>query len=191
MKFRDNYFAINHKIHDLVANVDIDKLYNISKEIIRIKENKKKLIIVGNGGSHAIAEHISTDISRTLSLPALSFSSTSLNTCFANDYEYQNAVSKYIQNFSNSGDLIILISSSGESENMINGANTAKKLNLKLVTLTGFEIDNRLSSLGDINIQIPIKHYNIVENSHQIILTTILDIINQNIIPMDLNYPKK
>ena len=180
--FSNEFLVINQKIHDLIANVDIEKVNNISKEIIRIKDTNKKIIIAGNGGSHAIAEHISTDFSRTLSRPALSFSSTSMNTCFANDYEYQNALSKYIQTFSTSGDLIILISSSGESQNMINGAKTAKNLNLKLVTLTGFEKNNRLSSLGDINIQIPIKHYNIVENSHQIILTTILDVINRNTI---------
>lgn len=178
--FSNNYLAINQKIFDLVSKVDIKKVIKISEELISIKDSNKKLIIAGNGGSHAVAEHISTDISRTLSLPALCFSSTSLNTCFANDYKYQNSLSKYIETFSNIGDLVILISSSGESENMINGAIIAKKLNLKLVTLTGFETDNRLCSLGDINIQIPIRHYNIVENSHQIILTTILDIINQN-----------
>ena len=180
--FSSKYLDITKKIYDLVANVDIKKVNKITEEIIRIKDLNKKLIIAGNGGSHAIAEHISTDISRTLSLPALCFSSTSLNTCFANDYKYQNGLSKYIQTFSNSGDLIILISSSGESENMINGAKIAKKLNLRLVTFTGFEKNNRLCSLGDINIQIPIRHYNIVENSHQIILTTILDIINDNTI---------
>ena len=105
-----------------------------------------------------------------------------VNYLFSNDYSYKNSLSKFIEIYSLEGDLIILISSSGESENIIRAAKKAISQNLTLITLTGFKDDNTLSKLGNININIPIEHYNIVENTHQIILTTCLDIINNNII---------
>ena len=180
--FKENYKKIVNEINKLLLKTDQNLLEEISNEILIRKENKKNILIFGNGGSQAIASHISTDITNTLNIPSLSFSSNSLATCFSNDYSYELSISRFIEIFSSKDDLVILISSSGESENMINAAKICKSLKLKLVTLTGFNKDNRLNKYGDYRIHIPICHYNIVENAHQIILTTILDIVNKNII---------
>ena len=180
--FEQNFKLIINKINKLLLNIDQSLLVKLTDEMIKRIENKKKIIILGNGGSQAIASHISTDIARTCNSPSISCESSSLITCFSNDYSYKNSLSKFIEIYSLEGDLIILISSSGESENIIRAAKKAISQKLTLVTLTGFKKDNTLSQLGNINIHIPIEHYNIVENTHQIILTTCLDIINNKII---------
>ena len=96
-------------------------------------------------------------------------------TCFSNDYGYENWVAKAIEFYADKGDLIILISSSGTSKNIINGARKAKKMNCHLVTFSGFRKNNALSKLGDYNFWVDSKSYNFIENTHQIWLLSIID----------------
>ena len=164
------------------ANIDsltekkITKLYNL---ILKIKKNKKKLIIAGNGGSAAIASHFSVDITKNAKVRCVNFNESDLITCFSNDYGYENWVKKAIEFYSDRGDLVILISSSGKSLNMINAAKFCRKKRNKLITFTGFDTKNSLRKLGDINFWINSKNYNIVENSHQYWLLTLVDLITK------------
>ena len=73
--------------------------------------------------------------------------------------------------------MIILISSSGSSKNIVKAAQTAKKLNLKVVTFTGFSENNPLKSIGNLNFWLPSKAYNIIENTHSIWITSVIDMI--------------
>ena len=99
-------------------------------------------------------------------------------TCFSNDYGYDKWVEKAIEFYSDEGDILILISSSGSSKNMINAANYAKKNKIKsIITLTGHKEDNPLKKLGDINFWVNSAAYNHVENIHQIILLSLVDLI--------------
>ncbi|MDB9776846.1 SIS domain-containing protein [Alphaproteobacteria bacterium] len=158
-------------------SLDVNQLLTIKNLFIDVKNNNSKIIIVGNGGSAAIASHVSIDLTKTLNIRSITFNESSLITCLANDYGYENWVSQALSNYATDKDLIVLISSSGQSLNMINAANKAKKLNLNLLTLTGFDKNNPLSLLGDINLWVDSKNYNIVENVHQITLLSILDLI--------------
>ena len=119
-----------NELKNLISNNLNLKL--IQKLILVLKKIKKKnkIMIFGNGGSAAIANHFMTDMSKNTNIKCISLSDTSLITCLANDYGYENLNQKYIEYCGNSGDVLIAISSSGESKNMINACKKAKKLNL-------------------------------------------------------------
>jgi len=100
-------------------------------------------------------------------------------TCMANDFGYEYVYEKGIEMFADQGDILIAISSSGNSENIIRATNKAKEKGCKTITLSGFKEDNKLRELGDINIYIPKEHYGYVELCHQIILHMITDTIGE------------
>ena len=108
---------------------------------------------------------------------ATNFNEADLITCFANDYGYERLFEKAIQFYGDEGDLVILISSSGSSANVVNAAKYAKQLKMKVITLSGFENDNPLKKEGDINFWVNSKAYNHVENVHQILLLMLVDLV--------------
>ena len=111
------------------------------------------------------------------SIRSVNFNEADLITCFSNDYGYDYWVEKTIDFYHQEKDVVILISSSGESMNMINAAKFAKQKKLKVITFTGHSKNNKLSLLGDFNFWINSKAYNFIENTHQIWLLTICDLI--------------
>ena len=156
----------------------IKSLINIRDLLLEVKSHNKKVLIFGNGGSAAIASHFSVDLTKNARLRCLNFNEADLITCFANDYGFEHWVEKAIAFYGDDGDLLILISSSGQSENMLNGVKAARNGNFKsVVTLSGFAKDNPLSQLGDINLWLDSRAYNFVENVHQIWLLAIVDLI--------------
>ncbi len=175
--FYKNYFQI-FKNTITFSDENLRKIGEIEKLILKVKKEKKKILIFGNGGSAAIASHFSIDCNNKLKIKCLNFNEASILTCFSNDYGYENWVKKALEQFSEKGDLVILISSSGESKNMIFASKFTKIKKIKTVTLTGFNKKNTLSKSGYIDIWINSKVYNFVENSHQIILLSIIDSIS-------------
>jgi D-sedoheptulose 7-phosphate isomerase len=155
----------------------INKIIKITSELKRIKKKNKKVIIFGNGGSAAIANHFTIDLTKVCNIRCVNFNESSLLTCFSNDYGYENWVKKALEFYLDKEDLVIFISSSGKSKNIINGCGYAKKKNSFVVTLTGFNNNNPLNRLGDINFWVNSKKYNMVENVHQIFLLSIVDYI--------------
>ena len=107
----------------------------------------------------------------------VNFNEPNLITCFSNDYGYSNWVKKAIESYLDRGDVLILISSSGKSQNMINAADIAKNKGIKLITFSGFKKNNSLSKRGKYNIWVNSRVYNFVENIHQIQLLAIVDLI--------------
>ena len=100
-------------------------------------------------------------------------------TCFSNDFGYDNWIVKSLKPHATKNDLLILISSSGMSKNIVNAAKFAKKKGIKIVTLSGFDKNNSLKKLGNINFWIDSKSYNIVEMSHHIILVSAIDFLKK------------
>ncbi len=156
----------------------IEKLIKVRNLLLEVRENNKKVLIFGNGGSAAISSHFSVDITKNAGVRCLNFNEADLITCFANDYGFEHWVEKAIDFYGDEGDLLIVISSSGSSQNMLNGVNAARNGNFKaVVTLSGFADNNPLNQLGDINLWVDSKAYNFVENIHQIWLLIIVDLI--------------
>ena len=173
-----NYFeSFYNELGIRALDADEKDLKAISDMSLRVKDKNSKIIIVGNGGSAGIASHIAIDFTKAIQIRAVTFNDSSLLTCFGNDYGYSFWVEKAIEFYAKPDDLIILISSSGQSENMILGAKKASNMGLDLVTLSGFKDNNPLRSLGSINLYTRSNVYNIVENIHQIWLTAVIDFI--------------
>ena len=157
---------------------DVSKeILSMKEMLIKVKNSGKKVIISGNGGSAALASHVSVDFTKVGGIRTINFNESDLITCFANDFGYDNWVAKAVEFYGDEGDLVILVSSSGNSMNMINAARSANKLGLEVITFTGFNINNPLKQEGAINFWLDSKAYNVVENTHQIWLLMICDLI--------------
>ena len=169
--FFKNYFTL---LSEKITSVDSNFLHEASKKILALRGDNK-IIIVGNGGSANIASHMAVDFTNACKIPAITFSEQGLITCFSNDYGFENWVSKALEAYAKEGDLIILISSSGESQNIINAAKTAQQKGLDIITFSGFKKNNRLSSLGQQNFWVGSSDYNIVEMTHHIWLVAIAE----------------
>ena len=166
----------NKSIYELINSVNANFIEQSVQLIQRSIHNKSKVYIVGNGGSASIASHVSVDFSKVARVPSSTFNNYNLITCFANDYGYENWVVEAIKAYTNINDLIILISSSGTSKNIVNAAQYCKDNNIDLITLSGFTKDNPLSTLGNVNFHIESTEYNYIEMSHHIILVALVDI---------------
>lgn len=152
--------------------VDIPDAYN---DIFN-RLTMRKLFFIGNGGSAAIASHMTIDYSKNGGYKAIAFNDASALTCLANDYSYEDVFSKQIEKWADENDMLFAISSSGKSPNILNACLAAKKKNCFIVTLSAFEPTNPLRGLGDINFYVPISEYGFAEISHLSILHSILDL---------------
>ena len=173
-KFFENYFdCIKSKLTDL----NISYLKKSAKIITNTNICNGKVIIFGNGGSAAIASHASVDFTKAANIRCVNFNEASILTCFSNDYGYENWVDKALSFYADPNDLVILISSSGASKNIVNGALRARKMNLPIITFSGFSNENPLKKLGDINFWVDSDNYNFIETIHQTWCLSIIDYI--------------
>ncbi len=136
-----------------------------------------KMIFIGNGASAAIASHMSTDFWKNGGIRAVAFNDGSLLTCISNDYGTPHLFEKPVEMFADKGDVLFAISSSGRSENILKGVQAARSAGGHVITLSGFQPDNPLCSLGDINFYVPAEEYGPVEILHHSICHCILDTI--------------
>jgi D-sedoheptulose 7-phosphate isomerase len=137
----------------------------------------KKIILIGNGGSASICSHLATDYTKNAGIPALAFNDPVFLTAISNDFGFDQVFVKLIESFSQESDIVIAISSSGESENIIKGVNRAKEMGCKVITFSGFNQGNRLRAIGDFNFYIPENKYGLAEIAHMTINHFIADLI--------------
>ena len=176
LQFLKSYF--NSFIKLLDNENYFQDLVNVKNILMDTKSKGKKILIFGNGGSAAIASHFSVDLTKNAKIRCTNYNEYDLLSCFANDYGYEKWVEKSLEFYADEGDSLFLISASGNSQNMINAAYFAKKNKInKIITFTGNDKDNRLSKLGDINFWVNSKSYNLIENTHQALLLSIVDLI--------------
>tara|TARA_B100000941_G_C28344194_1_gene468309 strand:+ start:42 stop:608 length:567 start_codon:yes stop_codon:yes gene_type:complete len=174
--FLNNYFQNLIKLINYKDQTD--KLIEVKNIILETKNQKNKTMIFGNGGSAAISSHFSVDLTKNAKVRCVNFNESDLLTCFSNDFGYERWVEKAIEFYGDKNDVIILISAGGESKNMLNAVPAAKKIGIrKIITFTGNNKDNSLSRLGDINFWVDSKAYNHIENIHQILLLSLVDLI--------------
>ena len=155
-----------------------DGIEEVSKLILLQANSGFKLMFIGNGASAAISSHMSTDFWKTCGIRAVAFNDSSLLTCLGNNFGYQYIFEKSIEMFADRGDILVAISSSGKSENILRGVNSAKSKDCSVITLSGFKDDNPLSSAGDFNFYVPAQEYGPVEVIHHSICHCILNVIS-------------
>ncbi|MDP1801705.1 MAG: SIS domain-containing protein [Bacteroidota bacterium] len=149
-------------------------------ESIKLVKDCKRIFFIGNGGSNAICSHMMEDYAKIAGYPTFAFSDAALITCFANDYGFENAMVEWLKIHFTEGDLLVAISSSGNSPNINNSVDFVNSKKGKVITLSGFENNNKLVNKGNINFWLDAKSYGIVECYHQTILHIILDELHAN-----------
>lgn len=141
----------------------------------RLRNANQALFVLGNGGSAGVASHAVTDFFNVGGLRATTLHESSLLTCMSNDYGYENAYARMIAQMARADDMLIAISSSGQSMNIRNAAEQATQVGASVVTLSGFNTNNPLRELGDTNFWVDSQDYGLVEIGHQFILHNIAD----------------
>jgi len=135
-----------------------------------------KLMFIGNGGSAGICSHMATDFSKNGGIRSLAFNDSSFLTCLGNDLGYENIFAKQVEFHGSNGDLLIAISSSGKSPNILKAVEVAYQKNTAVITLSGFGKDNPLRKMGSLNFYLDDVNYGFVELGHLALLHAILDI---------------
>jgi D-sedoheptulose 7-phosphate isomerase len=157
-------------------SVPIDEgIDSVVEVITSLKDGGGKALLIGNGGSAAIVSHVHNDLCKSVGVRAISFQDVPLLTAVANDHGYQTVFHRLVELWADPLDLLIAVSSSGESENIVKTAVLARDKGCRLVTFTGFGPGNRLRRLGDLNIYAPASDYGYVEMAHSLIAHCITD----------------
>lgn len=142
----------------------------------KLRETKRKIYFLGNGASAAFANHMALDFSKNGKILSRSLSDSALLTALSNDYSFENAMLEFLKiEGLTKDDLVITISSSGNSPNIISVLNYCKENNINSLALSGLKNDNKSIELANYSIYVPMKTYGMVECIHQIFLHLILD----------------
>lgn len=177
-----NYFAHLGALGTQVEASDRGSLINTGQAFaeavdiaLRVRSRGERVFFVGNGGSAAIASHMTTDWLKNGGFSALCFNDGAQLTCLSNDLGYDNTFAVPIERHGREGDLLIAISSSGKSANILAAVSAARKVRAHVITLSGFRADNPLRQMGDLNFYLPETRYGFVEIGHLTICHAILD----------------
>jgi len=166
-RYREGLFETDQK----------SQLIELKELFVKTQKAGKKVIFLGNGGSAAMASHCAVDFTKNAGIRCINFNEADLITCFANDYGYEKAFEYALRFYADPGDVAVLISSSGKSQNMVNAAAYANGADLMTVTFTGFKPSNPLKQLGKLNFHLESEAYNVIEMVHHIWLLAVCDLI--------------
>lgn len=172
-----NYGLLNSKYFNSNIEIKPELFFKEIKDIMhQLRESKSKIYFFGNGASAAFANHMALDFSKNGKILSRSLSDSALLTALSNDYTFEGAMVEYLKiEGVTKNDLIISISSSGNSPNVVNVLNYCKENNFKSLALSGLKENNKSIELANYSIYVPMKTYGMVECIHQVFLHTILD----------------
>jgi D-sedoheptulose 7-phosphate isomerase len=159
-----------------ILKSEIDNIKLKTNELKSLVTQFKKIIILGNGGSNAISSHISVDYTKFLKIPTTTFTNTSMLTAYTNDYGQDKAYKYFLSDFYTPDTLIIFISSSGNSKNILNAASYCETCSIPFMALSGFDSNNKLNQTNAIfKYHVPHNSYGVVELAHEIMLHSIIN----------------
>lgn len=173
----NNYIISYQKmLNDALNQINLFSLEEVKRSLLSCANNNKTIFVCGNGGSSAISEHLSCDHmkgirtdtevhTKVISLT----SNVSLLTAIANDFGYEYVFSKQLEWYGSENCVLFVISSSGNSKNVVTAIKTAKELNIKTISFVGFD-GGECKKLSDICIHVNSNNYGIVEDCHQILM---------------------
>lgn len=156
-RMQEHQAAVNGLINDPVQLAAIEKMAMICKAAIR---DGHKILLCGNGGSAADSQHIAAEfvgrfVKERCGLPAIALTTdTSILTAIGNDYGYDEVFRRQVEALGREGDVLIGISTSGNSGNIVKAFEQAKKQGVKTLTLTG-QKDSKMSALADVTLKVP------------------------------------
>lgn len=172
-------------------SLDLAELDKIIEILLKAYKENRQVFVIGNGGSASLASHFACDLSKgTLQnayddkekrFKVISLTdNTALMTAYSNDLAYEHVFSQQLRNLLSEGDVVIGISSSGNSKNIINAINLAKKNRAVTVGLLGFD-GGKLRDIVDFKILVNNYNYGIVEDSHSVLQHIICSVIRKTL----------
>ena len=173
----DNILATDNQGLPLVLEEALESTIDM---ITEKSQEGGQLLFIGNGGSAAISSHMATDFWKNAGIRATAFNDSVLLTCISNDHGYKYVFEKAIEMHGTGRDILIAISSSGRSENILRGVFAAQEKKMAIITFSGFDKNNLLRGKGDINFYVPASHYGRVEVIHHALCHCLIDVIIKN-----------
>lgn len=144
------------------------------------KKASTNMFLFGNGGSSGIVSHAAVDFMNACGFRAMALTDNSLLTCQANDFGYENVFRQPLKTMLREGDVVLGVSSSGKSPNIINGCTYAHENGAYVITFSGFKADNPLRQTGDINFWLGAEDYGVVEIGHSLLIHILTDELMQH-----------
>jgi D-sedoheptulose 7-phosphate isomerase len=177
----ENIKGYLNRLHATIDELPTDRLAALGEMLYRAYRNEKQVFTLGNGGSASTASHMAADLSKNTIGPnmrrfrVLSLNdNTSMLTALANDLGYENVFSEQLKSLVRAGDVLIVVSASGNSPNVLNAIRCAQLHCAEVAAIVGFT-GGEAARLADLAIVIPADHYGIVEDLHLIINHIIVD----------------
>lgn len=136
--------------------------------------------VIGNGGSAGIASHFSSDLMKACQVPSQTLYDSNLMTCLSNDWGYDQVFSYPLSKLLKPNDLLVAISSSGKSPNILKAVGIAQSKKIPIITLSGFLENNPLRQSGHLNFWINQCDYGLVETAHFFLLHTLIDLCDKS-----------
>lgn len=143
--------------------------------IAALRASQRRQFMCGNGASSTLSNHLALDWSKNAGVITMAFSDSALLTAVGNDLGYEEVFATPLRWHAQKADMLVTISSSGNSPNVLRAIEIARELGLSVVTLSGLRPDNKSRALGDLNFYVPAKTYGVVECVHHVLLHLCLD----------------
>jgi len=159
---------------DLNANEGFVRLAELT---LQVNSEGGTIYFLGNGASASMASHFSADMAKTGGIRTMVFTDISLLTAVANDVSYEDVYAEPLKWYMKSSDIVVAISSSGNSPNIVRAVHQAKELGGTVITISAMKEDNAIRKLGDLNFYVPAKIYGFAETAHAAILHFWMDMV--------------
>ncbi|MDD3237972.1 MAG: SIS domain-containing protein [Candidatus Gastranaerophilales bacterium] len=186
--FIKNYISTSIDVKTKIMNDDamVSEVEKIVNQVIKAYQNKKKIITAGNGGSAADAQHIACEFVSKFNLdrhPLRAISLTvnsSILTAISNDYHFEKLFSRQLEAIADNGDIFFAISTSGNSQNIINAINKAKELGVVVVGLTG-QKPSKIDGICDYLLKAPSFEVSKIQEAHIMLGHIICDLVEKKL----------
>lgn len=174
-KWLDEYYLDYKK--KIITEEAKENMIKAKEMFLELRKSGNRAYLAGNGASCLISAHGALDFINQLGIKATPINEANFLTAAANDFGYEDIFERKINLFAEPGDIVVLISCSGKSKNVINAGLKAKELGCRVITFTGFDVNNPLKTIGDINFWVNSDSYNVIESVHNNWIVTICDLI--------------
>ncbi len=174
MSCLDNLIATDSNSQEICCD---NAFLQLKEKTDRLRVNKGTIFLVGNGASSSMASHVSADLAKNAHVHTQVFTDLSLITAIANDISYDAVFSEPLRKRMHKDDMLVAISSSGNSKNILNAAKVAQEQGGYVVTLSAMKPENPLRRLGHVNFYVPATTYGMAETSHNAILHYWIDLM--------------
>jgi len=166
---------------------NLEKINHLSEVIANTFINKGKVLVCGNGGSHCDAMHFAEEFTgrfrkNRIALPALALGNGPHVTCVGNDFGFAEIFSREVEAYGQKGDVLIVMSTSGNSENIIRAVEKAKSLGLKIAALTGKD-GGKLKGLCDMEWVVNAENSDRIQEVHMSALHILIEAVERRLFP--------